>query len=101
MIKLMKLGKNSFTLLETIISTLILSIIIVGFSNSFFYDNFDEEYILLNKLENHFTISSYSSDFRKQNKNLTLRINGTQTRSISVKEIEYKDNKIRLKKYEM
>lgn len=101
MIKPMKLDKNSFTLLETIISTLILSIIIVGFSNSFFYDNFDEEYILLNKLENSFTTSSYSNNFRKQNKNLTVKINETQTRTITVKEIEYKDNKIRLKKYEM
>ncbi len=101
MIEPMKLGKNSFTLLETIISTLLLSIIIVGFSNSFFYDNLDEEYILLNKLENNFTTSSYSSDFRKQNKNLTVKINETQTRTIRVKEIEYKDNKIRLKKYEM
>ncbi|RXK11460.1 hypothetical protein CP965_13885 [Halarcobacter mediterraneus] len=97
----MKLDKSSFTLLETIISTLILSIIIVGFSNSFFYDNLDEEYILLNKLENNFTTSSYSSDFAKQNKNLTLKINETQTKTITVKEIEYKDNKIRLKKYEM
>lgn len=42
--KLVKSGKNSFTLLETLVSVFILSIIIVGFSKASFYDNFDEVY---------------------------------------------------------
>ncbi len=99
--KLVKSVKNSFTLLETIVSTLLLSIIIVGFSNSSFYDNFDEEYLLLNKLENSFNTSLYTNEFSKKNKQLSVLINDTQTQTLNVKEIEYSSNKIRIYKYEL
>jgi len=99
--KLVKSEKNSFTLLETIVSTLLLSIIIVGFSNSSFYDNFDEEYLLLNKLENSFNTSSYSNEFSKKNKQISILVNDTQSQTLNVKEIEYSNNKLRIYKYEL
>lgn len=99
--KLVKSVKNSFTLLETIVSTLLLSIIIVGFSNFSFYDNFDEEYLLLNKLENSFNTSLYTNEFSKKNKQLSVLINDTQPQTLNVREIEYSSNKIRIYKYEL
>ncbi|AXH11644.1 hypothetical protein [Halarcobacter bivalviorum] len=99
--KLAKSEKNSFTLLETIISILLLSIIISGFSNISSYDNFDEEYILLNKIENSFTLSSYDSTYIKNNQKLTLKINDIEEKDINIKKIEYSNEKIRLFKYEL
>ncbi|NVJ52098.1 MAG: prepilin-type N-terminal cleavage/methylation domain-containing protein [Campylobacteraceae bacterium] len=99
--KLVKSGKNSFTLLETLISVFLLSIIIVGFSKSSFYDNLDEEYMILNELENKFNISSYNSSFSTKNKNLTVIINDIETKNINIKKIEYKDENLRLIKYEL
>ncbi|RXJ90362.1 hypothetical protein CRV01_04180 [Arcobacter sp. CECT 8983] len=99
--KLVKSGKNSFTLLETLISVFLLSIIIVGFSKSSFYDNLDKEYMILNKLENMFNISSYDSSFTTKNIQLTITLDDIETKNINVKKIEYKDEKIRLIKYEL
>ncbi|RXK02776.1 hypothetical protein [Halarcobacter bivalviorum] len=99
--KLAKSGKNSFTLLETIISILLLSIIISGFSNISSYDNFDEEFMLLNKIENSFNLSSYDSTYIKSNQKLTLKINNIEEKDINIKKIEYSDEKIRLFKYEL
>lgn len=91
--KLAKSGKNSFTLLETIISILLLSIIISGFSNISSYDNFDEEFMLLNKIENSFNLSSYDSTYIKSNQKLTLKINNIEEKDINIKKIEYSDEK--------
>ncbi|RXJ98007.1 hypothetical protein CRV02_14070 [Arcobacter sp. CECT 8989] len=99
--KLVKSGKNSFTLLETLVSVFILSIIIVGFSKASFYDNFDEEYIILNKLENMFNISSYDSSFSTKNIQLTITLDDIEIKNISVKKIEYEDENLRLLKYEL
>jgi len=95
------LGKNSFTLFETLISIFLLSIIIVGFSQNSYYDNFDEEYMLLNKIENAFTIKSYDKNFTNSFQNIKIIKNNTQEESISVKIISYEDKKIKLIKYEM
>ncbi|MGB0989993.1 MAG: type IV pilus modification PilV family protein [Halarcobacter sp.] len=99
--KLVKSGKNSFTLLETLVSVFILSIIIVGFSKASFYDNFDEEYMILNKLENMFNISSYDSSFSTKNIQLTITLDDIEIKNISVKKIEYEDENLRLLKYEL
>jgi len=99
--KLVKSGKNSFTLLETLVSVFILSIIIVGFSKASFYDNFDEEYMVLNKLENMFNISSYDSSFSTKNIQLTITSDDIEIKNISVKKIEYEDENLRLLKYEL
>lgn len=99
--KLVKSGKNSFTLLETLVSVFILSIIIVGFSKASFYDNFDEEYMILNKLENMFNISSYNSSFSTKNIQLIITLDDIEIKNISVKKIEYEDRNLRLLKYEL
>lgn len=99
--KLVKSEKNSFTLLETLVSVFILSIIIVGFSKASFYDNFDEEYMILNKLENMFNISSYDSSFSTKNIQLTITLDDIEIKNISVKKIEYEDENLRLFKYEL
>lgn len=99
--KLVKSGKNSFTLLETLVSVFILSIIIVGFSKASFYDNFDKEYMILNKLENMFNISSYDSSFSTKNMQLTITLDDIEIKNISVKKIEYEDENLRLLKYEL
>jgi len=95
------LGKNSFTLFETLISIFLLSIIIVGFSQNSYYDNFDEEYMLLNKIENAFTIKAYDKNFTNSFQNIKIIKNSTQEESISVRTISYEDKKIKLIKYEM
>ena len=99
--KLVKSGKNSFTLFETLIGIFLLSIIIVGFSKASFYDNFDQEYILLNHLENIFNSSSYDSFFTIKNTQIQLRINEFEIKNVNVKKIEYKDDKVEIFKYEL
>ncbi len=99
--KLAKLEKNSFTLFETLVSVFLLSIVIVGFSKVSNYDNFDEEYIKLNELENSFNTNTYSSNFINSTENIKIIINDSQIENLSVKKIEYKDEKINLYKYEL
>lgn len=101
MIKQLKLGKNSFTLLETLISIFILSIIIVGFSNYSYNDNFDEEFMLLNNLENSFNTNSYDKNFTSSNKNLKVMVNDSEEKTIFIKEIKFKNEKVELIKYEL
>lgn len=97
----MKLVKNSFTLFETLISIVLLSIVIVGFSKNSYYDSFDEEYMLLNKIENFFETKNYNSNFQITKKNLKIIKNDLEENSILLKEIKYKDKKIELIKYEL
>lgn len=101
MIKQLKLGKSSFTLLETIVSLFILSIVIVGFSNFKNYDNLDEEFMSLNRIENSFTTNSYNENFNSKQISLTIIENETQKKSLSVNQITYEDEKIRVIKYEL
>ena len=60
--KLVNLQKNSFTLIETLISITILSVVVTIF-NKISHDNLREDisYNLLNDLENIFATKSYSN----------------------------------------
>lgn len=93
--------KNSFTLFETLISIFLLSIVIVGFSQNSYYDNFDEQFQLLNEIENSFTTKSYTENFSSTYENILVIKNDTDAEDLLVKKIEYKDEKINLIKYEI
>lgn len=93
--------KNSFTLFETLFSIFILSIIIVGFAKSSNYDSFDEEFMLLNDIENSFNTDIYNSNFSSSQKTIEITKNETSKESIVVKQITYKDKSIKLIKYKL
>ena len=93
--------KNSFTLLETIISTFLLSIVVVGFSKYSYYENFDEHFILLNSLENSFNTNNYNSNFKKEPKTIKLLINSSEQKEILVDKIYYRDEKMEIVSYEV
>ncbi|RXJ67621.1 hypothetical protein CRV08_09635 [Halarcobacter ebronensis] len=93
--------KNSFTLFETLISLLLLSVIVVGFSKYSYYENFDEHFMLLNNLENSFTTNSYNALFNKETKKVTIIINSSEIKEVLTEKISYKDDKVGLFKYEI
>ncbi len=92
--------KNSFTLFETLISIVLLSIVIVGFSRNSYYDNFEKEFQDLNNIENSFTTKSYTTNFTSTYENILIVKNGTEAEDLLVKKIEYQDEEIYLIKYE-
>lgn len=92
--------KNSFTLLETIISITFLSIVISGFVYSTYYDkSSNENYILLNDLENKFDTKNYSK-FSKTNQNLVVIKNNQTAENILVEKYLFQNNSIKIFKYE-
>ena len=96
----MNLGKNSFTILETILSLTILIILIGGFKYSTYYDKkSDENFMLLNSLENSFDTKNYLNFF-KTTQNLTIIKNHTSIETLKVTKYEYSDENIKLFKYE-
>ena len=95
------MDKNSFTLFETLISIILLSVVIVGFSKYSYYENFDEEYMILNEVENSFTTKVYSSNFSNSTKNIKVIKNNIEEDIVFIKKITYKDEKIELFKYEL
>lgn len=95
------MGKNSFTLFETLISIIILLVVIVGFSNYSYNDNFNEEFILLQKLDNSFNTNTYDNTFTNSNKNIKILINEIEEKQINLKEIKFKNEKVELIKYEL
>jgi len=95
------LDKSSFSLLEVILSIFILSIIIIGFSKYAYYDNFDKEFMSLNKLENSFLTKTYSSNFNTSNTSIKIIKNKTTSQTINLKKITYFDGDIKVYKYEM
>lgn len=97
----MKLEKNSFSLIETLLSIVLLSIVIVGFSRYSYYDNFDNEFNILNNIENSFNTKNYTSDFQKNSKTIKILINETEEKNLNIKQIKYKTEKIELVKYEI
>lgn len=100
MTKQSNLAKSSFTLLETLLSISLLSLVISGFINSTYDDEQNtKNYQILNNLENKFDTNEYKN-FPKSTKNLTIIINETQYNSINVNQFEYKDENIKLVKYE-
>lgn len=100
MTKQLNLVKNSFTLLETLFSITILAFIISGFIHSSYYDEKNSlNYMSLNNLENIFDTQKYKT-LPKNSKNLEIIINDTQIKSQNVTSYEYKDENIKLIKYE-
>ncbi|WP_320036345.1 hypothetical protein [Halarcobacter sp.] len=93
--------KNSFSLIETLFSIVLLSIVIVGFSKYSYYDNFDKEFNTLNNIENSFNTKNYNSNFQTNSKTIQILINDIEEKNINVKQISYKDERIELVKYEI
>ena len=92
--------KNSFTLLETLISITILIIIISGFVNSSYYDDKAiNTSNLLKTLENKFTINSFDS-FSTNNTKITIIINNSDTQEILVKKHIFRNDELKIFKYE-
>lgn len=96
----MNLEKNSFTILETLISISLLLFVISGFSNFTYYSSKSNYFQTLNTLENKFTKKDYSS-FSKNIKNLEIQINNSLKINLNVEKYEYEDEKITLFKYEI
>ncbi len=98
--KLVNLQKNSFTLIETLISITILSVVVTIF-NKISHDNLCEDisYNLLNDLENIFATKSYSN-LQKSSKTINIIKNETLTENLNVNVYSYKDENIFIFKYE-
>ena len=95
------MGKSSFTLFETLLSIIILSLVVVSFSKLTYYDNFEEEFMLLNKLDNQFTQNSFDSKFTKTKTKLTIIKNNGKKEEFFVNEINFKNELLFIKKYEL
>ena len=95
------MAKNSFTLFETLLSIVLLAIVIVGFSENSYYDNFNEEYQVLNSIENSFNLNSYDTNFINSSENLTIIKNDIEEDNLLVNKIEYLDKNISVVKYEL
>lgn len=98
--KLVNLQKNSFTLIETLISLTILLIVLAIF-NQISKDNLEEDKIfnLLNSLENSFELKNYSN-LQKFSKNINIIRNENIIESININVYTYKDENIKIFKYE-
>jgi len=91
--------KNSFSLLETIVSITILAIIISGFSNFTYYEkNASQNFSDLNKIENLFDTNKYKK-LSSYKKNIIISKNDSQ-KSVQIKVYEYKNKNIKIVKYE-
>jgi type II secretory pathway component PulJ len=94
------LVKNSFTLLETLISITFLSIVVSGFLYSSYHDESNHEnFMLLNDLENRFDTKNYSK-FSKTNQNLVTIKNNQTIENIIVEEYLFQNDSIKIFKYE-
>lgn len=92
--------KNSFTLLETIISITLLIIVISGFKYSTYYDQRShKDYMILNDLENKFDTKNYSN-FTKSSKTLQIIKNKISIESLTVLKYQFEDENIKIFKYE-
>ena len=92
--------KNSFTLLETLISITFLSIVISGFIYSTYHDETNHQnFMLLNDLENSFDTKDYSN-FSKTNQNLQIIKNNQIVENLVVQKYLFENKNIRVFKYE-
>ena len=92
--------KNSFTLIETLISITFLSVVISGFMYSSYHDEINQEnFILLNNLENSFDTKDYKN-FTKTNKTLQITQNQEITQNFTVSKYEFENENIKIFKYE-
>lgn len=96
----MNLVKNSFTLLETLVSITLLSIAISGFFYSSYHDtNNQKNYMLLNDLENRFDTKDYSNFF-KTTENLQIIKNKNTIENITVSSYLFENEDMKIFKYE-
>ena len=96
----MNLVKNSFTLLETLISITFLSIVISGFLYPSYHDELNQEnFMLLNNLENSFDTKDYKN-FTKTNQTLQITQNQETTQNITVSKYQFENENIKIFKYE-
>lgn len=92
--------KNSFTLIETLISITFLSIVISGFLYSSYHDELNQEnFMLLNNLENSFDTKDYKN-FTKTNQTLQITQNEERTQNITVSKYQFENENIKIFKYE-
>ncbi|MDK2041394.1 type IV pilus modification PilV family protein [Aliarcobacter butzleri] len=92
--------KNSFTLIETLVSITLLLIVIIGFKYSTYYDeNSSKNFMLLNNLENLFDTKNYGS-FQNSTKTLQLIKNKEIIENITVTKYQFENENIKLFKYE-
>ncbi|MPL80820.1 hypothetical protein SDC9_26722 [bioreactor metagenome] len=92
--------KNSFTLIETLVSITLLLIVIIGFKYSTYYDeNSSKNFMLLNNLENLFDTKNYGS-FQNSAKTLQLIKNKEIVENITVTKYQFENENIKLFKYE-
>ena len=92
--------KNSFTLVETLISITFLSVVISGFMYSSYHDEINQEnFMLLNNLENSFDTKDYKN-FTKTNKTLQITQNQEITQNFTVSKYQFENENIKIFKYE-
>ena len=92
--------KNSFTLIETLISITFLSVVISGFMYSSYHDEINQEnFMLLNNLENSFDTKDYKN-FTKTNKTLQITQNQEITQNFTVSKYQFENESIKIFKYE-
>lgn len=92
--------KNSFTLLETLISITFLSIVISGFLYSSYHEKTNQEsFMILNDLENRFDTKNYTN-FSKTNQNLQIVKNKETSENLAVSKYQFENENIKLFKYE-
>ena len=92
--------KNSFTLIETLISITFLSVVISGFMYSSYHDEINQEnFMLLNNLENSFDTKDYKN-FTKTNKALQITQNQGITQNFTVSKYQFENENIKIFKYE-
>ena len=92
--------KNSFTLLETLISITFLSIVISGFLYSSYHEKTNQEnFMILNGLENKFDTKNYTN-FSKTNLNLQIVKNKETSENLAVSKYQFENENIKLFKYE-
>lgn len=92
--------KNSFTLIETLISITFLSVVISGFMYSSYHDKINQEnFMLLNNLENSFDTKDYKN-FVKTNQTLQITQNQEITQNFTVSKYEFENENIKIFKYE-
>ena len=92
--------KNSFTLIETLIIITFLSVVIRGFKYSSYHDEINQEnFMLLNNLENSFDTKDYKN-FTKTNKTLQITQNQEITQNFTVSKYQFENENIKIFKYE-
>ena len=92
--------KNSFTLIETLISITFLSVVISGFMYSSYHDEINQEnFMLLNNLENSFDTKDYKN-FTKTNQTLQITQNQEITQNFTVSKYQFENENIKIFKYE-